>query len=224
MRHLYSQPATFISAVLLVTSTMLRLALPHVNVLSKIDLLPNYSPLPFNLDFFTEMLNLSPLLRYLEGRVEPIEEIERREALQSQRNDAVDREDDDDGDDEGRQPLPSGRTVLQEKFKGLTTALCDVVEDYAMVSFLPLNIEDAVMVSRVLSAVDKANGYSLAMAYAQETKRFYSTNDEKSSAKSEVNDDVDNTVKQLYDYTSELSQVESRYALSLEIQEKYGAS
>eukprot|EP01038_Epipyxis_sp_PR26KG_P011638 gene11638-15588_t len=30
-----SQPATFVSAVLLVTSTMLRLGLPHVNILSK---------------------------------------------------------------------------------------------------------------------------------------------------------------------------------------------
>jgi hypothetical protein len=31
-----SQPATFISAVLLVTCTMLRLGLPHVNVLTKV--------------------------------------------------------------------------------------------------------------------------------------------------------------------------------------------
>jgi hypothetical protein len=31
-----SQPATFISAVLLVTSTMLRIGLPHVNVLTKV--------------------------------------------------------------------------------------------------------------------------------------------------------------------------------------------
>lgn len=33
---LFSQPATFISAALLVTSTMLRLELPHVNILSKV--------------------------------------------------------------------------------------------------------------------------------------------------------------------------------------------
>ena len=48
-------PNTFISALLLVTSTMLRIALPHVNVLSKIDLLPLYGQLPFNLDFYTEV-------------------------------------------------------------------------------------------------------------------------------------------------------------------------
>lgn len=42
---------------------MLRLGLPHINVLSKIDLLPQYGNLPFSLDFYTEMLDLTPLLR-----------------------------------------------------------------------------------------------------------------------------------------------------------------
>ena len=44
-----SQPATFISAVLLTASSMMRLAMPHVNILSKVDLLSNYGKLPFNL-------------------------------------------------------------------------------------------------------------------------------------------------------------------------------
>ena len=55
------EPATFISAVLLVASTMLRLSLPHVNVLTKIDLLPSYGPLPFTMNFYTELTNLKPL-------------------------------------------------------------------------------------------------------------------------------------------------------------------
>lgn len=42
---------------------MLRLGLPHINVLSKVDLLCMYGPLPFNLDFFTEMMDLMPLVR-----------------------------------------------------------------------------------------------------------------------------------------------------------------
>ena len=33
---IYSQPSTFISAVLLISCTMLRLALPHVNILTKV--------------------------------------------------------------------------------------------------------------------------------------------------------------------------------------------
>lgn len=56
-------PTTFISAVLLVASTMMRLALPHVSVLSKVDLLQHYGELPFNLDFYTEMTSLYPLTR-----------------------------------------------------------------------------------------------------------------------------------------------------------------
>lgn len=38
--------------MLMVASSMLRLGLPHVNVLTKIDLLPIYGKLPFNMDFF----------------------------------------------------------------------------------------------------------------------------------------------------------------------------
>ena len=37
---------------------------PHVNVLSKVDLIEKYSKLPFNLDFFTEVLDLSYLLQH----------------------------------------------------------------------------------------------------------------------------------------------------------------
>ncbi len=48
---------------------MLQLGLPHVNVLSKVDLIEQYGPLPFNLDFFTEVLNLSHLVEQLEVRL-----------------------------------------------------------------------------------------------------------------------------------------------------------
>jgi len=61
--YVCSQPSTFISAILLIAGTMLRLALPHVNVLSKVDLLSHYGPLPFNFDFFTELADLTPLIR-----------------------------------------------------------------------------------------------------------------------------------------------------------------
>ena len=40
---------------------MLQLELPHVNVLSKIDLISTYGDLPFNLDFYTEVQDLSYL-------------------------------------------------------------------------------------------------------------------------------------------------------------------
>ena len=46
---------------------MLQMDLPHLNVLTKIDKLSNYGPLPFNLDFYTEVQDLSYLLLHLES-------------------------------------------------------------------------------------------------------------------------------------------------------------
>ena len=53
--HLCSDAGKYLSALLLCLGTMLHLELPHINLLSKMDLLPQYGPLPFNLDFFTEV-------------------------------------------------------------------------------------------------------------------------------------------------------------------------
>lgn len=43
--HLCSDPGKYVSALLLSLSTMLHLELPHVNVLSKIDLIESYGRL-----------------------------------------------------------------------------------------------------------------------------------------------------------------------------------
>jgi GPN-loop GTPase len=46
---------------------MLQMDLPHLNILTKIDKLSTYEPLPFNLDFYTEVQDLSYLLPHLEA-------------------------------------------------------------------------------------------------------------------------------------------------------------
>lgn len=115
----------------------------------QIDLLKQYGPLPFELNFFTDMLNLSPLLRYLEGRIVPIEELEQQEKHRYESARESKRANDDDEEDEGEEEVArppevrSGRSLLQDKYKALTAAFCEVVDDYSLVSFLPLNIEDA---------------------------------------------------------------------------------
>lgn len=43
--HLCTDPGNYVSALLLSLSTMLHLELPHINVLSKIDLIQQYGPL-----------------------------------------------------------------------------------------------------------------------------------------------------------------------------------
>uniref|UniRef100_A0A5K3EX32 GPN-loop GTPase 2 n=1 Tax=Mesocestoides corti TaxID=53468 RepID=A0A5K3EX32_MESCO len=64
--HYCTDAGKFISVLLTSLIAMLQLGLPHVNVLSKVDLVELYGPLPFNLDFFTEVLNLSHLVERLE--------------------------------------------------------------------------------------------------------------------------------------------------------------
>jgi len=45
------------------------------------------------------------------------------------------------------------------KYHRLNEALTDVLDDYNMLSFTPLNIQDKESVHNVLKIVDKANGY-----------------------------------------------------------------
>ncbi|KAL6572522.1 GPN-loop GTPase qqt1 [Orobanche minor] len=64
--HLCGDPGKYVSALLLSLSTMIHLELPHVNVLSKIDLIESYGKLAFNLDFYTDVLDLSYLQHHLD--------------------------------------------------------------------------------------------------------------------------------------------------------------
>ncbi|CAN1274522.1 GPN-loop GTPase QQT1 [Linum perenne] len=64
--HLCSDPSKYISGLLLSLSTMIHLELPHINVLSKIDLIESYGKLAFNLDFYTDVHDLSYLQHHIE--------------------------------------------------------------------------------------------------------------------------------------------------------------
>lgn len=118
--HLCSEPGRYLSAVLLSLATMLHLELPHVNVLSKVDLLEQYGPLAFNLDYYTDVQDLSYLQRLL-----------------------------------SQDP----RTA---KYRKLTAALCEVAEDFALVQFSTLNIQDKDSVAALVKEIDKSNGYVFA--------------------------------------------------------------
>ncbi|KAH8894094.1 hypothetical protein GQ53DRAFT_780210 [Thozetella sp. PMI_491] len=61
-----TQPSLYVSNILLALRAMLQLDLPHVNVLTKIDKISSYDTLPFNLDFYTEVQDLSRLVPVLE--------------------------------------------------------------------------------------------------------------------------------------------------------------
>ncbi|KAF9159207.1 hypothetical protein BGX21_007418 [Mortierella sp. AD011] len=63
--HYCTDAAKYISVLLLSLKTMLQLELPHVNVLSKVDLIETYGRLPMSLDFYTNVQDLSFLQYHL---------------------------------------------------------------------------------------------------------------------------------------------------------------
>eukprot|EP01129_Flabellula_baltica_P007082 TRINITY_DN2722_c0_g1_i4.p1 TRINITY_DN2722_c0_g1~~TRINITY_DN2722_c0_g1_i4.p1 ORF type:complete len:124 (+),score=14.85 TRINITY_DN2722_c0_g1_i4:334-705(+) len=49
---------------------------------------------------------------------------------------------------------------MNPKYKALNKCLCETVEDFGLVSFEALDIQDAQSVFRILKLIDKANGFA----------------------------------------------------------------
>ncbi|PTB42807.1 uncharacterized protein TrAFT101_001390 [Trichoderma asperellum] len=62
-----TQPSLYVSNVLLSLRAMIQMDMPHVNVLSKIDKIASYDELPFNLEYYTDVDDLTHLTPYLEA-------------------------------------------------------------------------------------------------------------------------------------------------------------
>ncbi|KAJ1735974.1 hypothetical protein LPJ72_001632 [Coemansia sp. Benny D160-2] len=112
-----TEAAKFISVLLLSLTTMSLLEMPHINVLSKIDLLAGLGQLDFNLEYYTSVMDLSYLLDCLNQR-------------------------------EG-----------SKRFGELNRVICELVEDFSMVGFSTLCINDKHSVANLLKEIDKANGF-----------------------------------------------------------------
>ncbi|KAJ1861489.1 hypothetical protein H4R99_005927 [Coemansia sp. RSA 1722] len=112
-----TEASRFISVLLLSLTTMTMLEMPHVNVLSKIDLLNQLGELDFNLEYYTSVMDLEYLLRHL------------------------------------------NEYETSDKFFKLNSAICELIEDYSLVGFSTLCINDKHSVAALLKEIDKANGY-----------------------------------------------------------------
>ena len=55
-----------------------------------------------------------------------------------------------------------GDDPFAKRYRKLSAALADVIEDFGLVSFQPLAIEEKESVERVLALADKATGYAFA--------------------------------------------------------------
>lgn len=147
----YCTDATkFLSAALLATTTMIRLELPAVNVLSKVDLLSKYGELHMDFEFFADCHDLDRLVPFIESN-HPL---------------GVDGRDDHDNEFDYVEDLDYQRarkkrldSMFSKKYASLHRALAEVIEDFGLLAFLPLDITNAASVGRVLARIDKCNGY-----------------------------------------------------------------
>ena len=115
--HYCVDPSKYVSMLLVSLKSMLQMECPHVNILSKVDMMESYGKLAFSLDYYTQVQDLSYLLERLE--MDP----------------------------------------FSKRYIKLSEALCELVQDFGLVGFLTLCIEDKESVLQVAQAIDKANGY-----------------------------------------------------------------
>jgi hypothetical protein len=156
--HYCTEPANFLSAALMGTTVMIKLELPTVNVLSKIDLLANYGPIPFSLDFFTDCQDLERLIPYLEQQGD-FDSNESEDDFTISTRQYFDEENyADDPEYQLARKIKSSSPFFR-KHKRLHKVMAEIVEEFGLISFSPLDISSAESVGRVLAKIDKCNGY-----------------------------------------------------------------
>jgi hypothetical protein len=99
---------------------MIQMDMPHINVLSKIDKVASYDELPFNLEYYTDVDDLSYMTPHLEAE---------SPALRS------------------------------EKFSKLNEAVANLIENYALVRYEVLAVENKKSMMHLLRVIDRAGGY-----------------------------------------------------------------
>lgn len=168
MDALYCTDASkFLSASLLATTTMLRLELPMVSILSKVDLLSAMggggdnnsnggdSGLDFQLDFYTECQDLNRLVPFALNVVEKRNHRGNNGNLDPETLQDILEQD----EDYQRTRQKRQSSSFYRKFTRLHQGLAEVIEDFGLLQFVPLDITNAASVGRVLAKVDKCNGY-----------------------------------------------------------------
>lgn len=132
------KPSMYISMLLLTLRSMLQLDLPQISVFSKIDLLKTHimgehykdsdgqvrTGLPFDLNYYTEVQDLSYLIPYLEEENNNF-----------------------------------SYAHFKEKYHKLTGAIAELIEDFNLIEFEVLSVDDKNSMINILSIIDKANGY-----------------------------------------------------------------
>ena len=154
-----TDPGKFISGCLLSLSAMVQLELPHINVMTKCDLADKHE-----IERFLDLESGASLLA-LHHRQRYGDDGEDLDMWAAQPTNSVEPESEGDpkeerGEEGGEQMHGRGRPPRQlARLERLTQSISTVVDDYMMVSFLPLDVTDEDSVGLVLQHTDHAVQY-----------------------------------------------------------------
>eukprot|EP01139_Manchomonas_bermudensis_P027299 Amastigsp_a858965_13.p1 type:complete len:357 gc:universal Amastigsp_a858965_13:1100-30(-) len=170
--HYCAEPFKYISVLLVSLSTMVQLELPHVNVLSKIDLIESVGTLAFGLEYYLNADRLDLLLEVGSAATAGAHGNKRAAASSADENSGLSDDDDDDYVHERRAAMLSSKAAeragvsatpaadaLAQRYQSLTSALSELIEQFSLVRFTTLNIQDKESVHALLGLLDKTNGY-----------------------------------------------------------------
>ena len=138
--------AKFISGSLLALSAMISMQLPHVNVLSKCDLVEEAA-----VDRMLEMESALQLWDVLGEHSSSSSTSLSNPSLSLQ---PFQRE-----SDNNSELANSTQNNRERRWNRLTESICSLLDDYSMVGFIPLNINDDDSIAHVLATVDHAIQY-----------------------------------------------------------------
>lgn len=122
--------AKFFAGTLSAMSAMLMLEMPHLNILSK-------------MDQAREMVSKKELRKFTRVDMQSLQEGE-----------LFDVDVDEDEDNHAGEPSSSGAMLSGGSFKQLNRAVAQLIDDFSMVSFLQLDVQDEDSVAAVLSHID----------------------------------------------------------------------
>lgn len=181
------------------------------------------SPLPFNLEFFTQCHDLHRLVDYLESN--PMDFMANSNNIDNNADEGTEFDYKEDPEYIKAQQRTKSSNFYR-KYRKLHNELCDVVEDFGLLSFLPLSIQDAESVGRVVARIDKCNGYVFLKNYGDDNAAS-SNGNERSSNNTNSNNNMQDMFSSAMVADSEwatgiLSDVQEKYLGDVMFQENIG--
>lgn len=111
--------------------------LPAVNILSKIDLISKYGDVDYDLDFYTSLPEVTRLLFGVDRHPGTLQS---ENDSGSSEPDVAHSEEDSEEVCEEEEFVRRAKNPFRQKYRRLYWMLCELVDDYSLLSYLPLDV------------------------------------------------------------------------------------